>query len=216
KPLPLIEDQGRQVVPTDYFINNELEYLKGGSSSSKYATSTTKTKAAKYDNIEGTEDMVPTLWSLVKVAYNKHVFKEGNFPRLNLCDIEDMLLLLVKKKLFNLDVDDQYDLSVALRMFTRRIVIIHLVEDLLQGVESYQIKLNSTIPETFKSDISNMIPYTTYKNPQGFIYQHNFQRNRLMRSDELYKVYDRTLSFVRMVLHDIASILEMDYFPKRN
>ncbi|GJX46334.1 hypothetical protein Tco_0271524 [Tanacetum coccineum] len=31
KPLPLIEVQGRQVVPADYFINNDLEYLKGGS-----------------------------------------------------------------------------------------------------------------------------------------------------------------------------------------
>ncbi|GKC93517.1 hypothetical protein Tco_1158959, partial [Tanacetum coccineum] len=103
KPLPLIEDQGRQVVPTNYFINNNLEYLKGGSSSSKYVTSTTRTKATKYDNIEGIEDMVPTLWSPVK-------FKEGDFPRLNLCDIKDMLLLLVQKKLSNLDVDDRYDL----------------------------------------------------------------------------------------------------------
>ncbi|GJS68225.1 retrovirus-related pol polyprotein from transposon TNT 1-94 [Tanacetum coccineum] len=60
-----------QVVPADYFFNNDLEYLKGGSSSRKYTTSTTKTKAAKYDNIEGIEDMVPTLWSPVKVAYDK-------------------------------------------------------------------------------------------------------------------------------------------------
>nr|GEZ26748.1 hypothetical protein [Tanacetum cinerariifolium] len=30
KPLPLNEDQGRQVVPTDYFFNNDLEYLKAG------------------------------------------------------------------------------------------------------------------------------------------------------------------------------------------
>nr|GFC56327.1 hypothetical protein [Tanacetum cinerariifolium] len=72
KPLPLIEDQGRQVVPVDYFINNDLKYLKGSSSSRKYMTSTTRTKAAKYENIEGIEDTVPTLWSPVKVAYNKH------------------------------------------------------------------------------------------------------------------------------------------------
>nr|GEU58669.1 ubiquitin hydrolase [Tanacetum cinerariifolium] len=57
KPLPLIEDRGRQVVHVDYFINIDLEYLKGRSSSSKYATSTTRTKAAKYDNIKGIEDM---------------------------------------------------------------------------------------------------------------------------------------------------------------
>ncbi|GJW64311.1 reverse transcriptase domain-containing protein [Tanacetum coccineum] len=62
KTLPLIEDQGCQVVPANYFFNNDLEYLKGGRSSGKYTTSTTKTKAAKYDNIEGIEDMVQTFW----------------------------------------------------------------------------------------------------------------------------------------------------------
>nr|GEU57825.1 hypothetical protein [Tanacetum cinerariifolium] len=61
KPLSLIEDQGRQVVTVNYFINNNLEYLKGGSSSRKYTNSTTKTKAAKYDDIQGIEDMVPSL-----------------------------------------------------------------------------------------------------------------------------------------------------------
>ncbi|GKD91749.1 hypothetical protein Tco_1367256, partial [Tanacetum coccineum] len=73
KPLPLIEDRGRQVFHVDYFVNNDLEYLKYGSSSSKYATSTTRTKAAKYDNIKGIKDRFLTLWSPVKVAYNKHV-----------------------------------------------------------------------------------------------------------------------------------------------
>nr|GFA75797.1 hypothetical protein [Tanacetum cinerariifolium] len=61
KPLPLIEAQVHQAVPTNYFFNNDLEYLKGRSSSRKYMTSTTKTKAAKYDNIEGIEDMLLTL-----------------------------------------------------------------------------------------------------------------------------------------------------------
>ncbi|GJZ88725.1 hypothetical protein Tco_0660507 [Tanacetum coccineum] len=77
KPLSLIMNQGRQVVPIDYFINNDLEYLRGGSSSKKYTTSTTKTKAAKYD-ILGIEDMVPSLWSPVKVAYDRHAVW-GNF-----------------------------------------------------------------------------------------------------------------------------------------
>ncbi|GKC42106.1 hypothetical protein Tco_1059828 [Tanacetum coccineum] len=72
KPLPLIMEQRRQVVPPDFFFNNDLEYLQGGSSSKKYMTSTTKTKAAKYD-IPGIEDMVPSLWSLVKVAYDRYV-----------------------------------------------------------------------------------------------------------------------------------------------
>nr|GFC25835.1 hypothetical protein [Tanacetum cinerariifolium] len=117
-------------------------------------------------------------------------FKEVDFPRLNLCDIEDMLLLLVQKKLSNLDIDDRYDLGVK--------------------------KLNITRPETTRSNISKLTLYTAYKNPQGIIYQDKFQRNRLMHSDELYKFCDGTLSSVRMVHHDIASSLEMDYLPKRH
>nr|GEZ75744.1 hypothetical protein [Tanacetum cinerariifolium] len=107
------------------------------------------TKATKYGNIEGIKDMVPTIWNSVKVAYNKHddnvlyKFKEGNFPRLNLYDIEDMLLLLVQKKLSNLDVDDLYNLGVALQMFTRRIVILHRVKDLQLGVKVIERSLIS-------------------------------------------------------------------------
>ncbi|GJV89616.1 hypothetical protein Tco_1533554 [Tanacetum coccineum] len=158
KPLPLIEDQGLQVVPANYFFNNDLEYLKGRSSSRKYTTSTTKTKAAKYDNIEGIEDMVPSLWSPVKKRLKfeekKQVYKfrEGDFPRLNPRDIEDTLLLLVQKKLSNLERDVIYDLNVALRMFTRRVVILKWVEDLQLGVESYQKKINITKPETFSQN----------------------------------------------------------------
>ncbi|GKA90217.1 hypothetical protein Tco_0812087 [Tanacetum coccineum] len=52
-----------------------------------------------------------------------YTFKECDFKRLHLQDIEDMLLLLVQQKLTNLTIDKRYDLNVALRMFTRRIVI---------------------------------------------------------------------------------------------
>ncbi|GJY54136.1 hypothetical protein Tco_0445800 [Tanacetum coccineum] len=52
KLLPLILNaHGRQVILLDHFINNDLEYLKGGSSSQKYTTSITKTKAADYDEM---------------------------------------------------------------------------------------------------------------------------------------------------------------------
>ncbi|GKC61947.1 hypothetical protein Tco_1089545 [Tanacetum coccineum] len=242
KPLLLIEAQGCQVGHADYFFNNDIKYLKGRSSSRKYTTSTTKTKATKYDKIKGIEDMVPTLWSPVKkrIIVVTHVkvmkwygygyleeiivrkedqtlrkFKEGDFSRLNLRDIEDLMLLLVQKKLSNLEQDVIFDLNVALRMFTRCIVILKRVEDLQLGVESYQKKLNITKPETFRSDISKHTPYTAYKNPQGIIYQDKFKRNRLIRSDELYKFCDGILTYVRRVLHDIANNLRMDYLPKR-
>ncbi|GJT99067.1 retrovirus-related pol polyprotein from transposon TNT 1-94 [Tanacetum coccineum] len=50
KPLPLIPDRrGRQIIPHDFFINNDLESIKGGDLSRRYSTSLTKTKAATYE-----------------------------------------------------------------------------------------------------------------------------------------------------------------------
>ncbi|GJY74641.1 hypothetical protein Tco_0479072 [Tanacetum coccineum] len=74
KPLPLISNtRGRQVIPFDHFINNDLAYLSGGVSSRKYATSVTKTKAADYGNIKWIEDLVPnSIWSEVPVSYDKY------------------------------------------------------------------------------------------------------------------------------------------------
>ncbi|GJS12334.1 hypothetical protein Tco_0369130 [Tanacetum coccineum] len=108
-------------------------------------------------------------------------FKEGDFQRLNLRDIEYMLFLLVQKKIVNLEKDVIFDFNVALRM----------------------------------TGISKRTPYTAYNNPQGIIYVDKFKRNRLMRSDELYKLSDGTLTSLRSILHDIASNLRMNYLPKR-
>ncbi|GJV03471.1 hypothetical protein Tco_1337040 [Tanacetum coccineum] len=116
---------------------------------------------------------------------------------------------------FKEERDVIFDLNVALRMFAKRVIILKRVEDLQLGVESYQKKLNITKSETFRSDISKRTPYTAYSNPQGIIYVDKYKRNRLMRLDELYKFSDRTLTFVRSVLHDISSNLRMDYLPKR-
>ncbi|GJS48417.1 hypothetical protein Tco_0598538 [Tanacetum coccineum] len=64
-----------------------------------------------------------------------HKFKEGDFLNLNLRDIEDMLILLVQKKILNLERDVIFDLNVALRIFTRSIVILKRVKDLQLGVQ---------------------------------------------------------------------------------
>ncbi|GKB87680.1 hypothetical protein Tco_0959952 [Tanacetum coccineum] len=62
-------------------------------------------------------------------------FKEGDFVDLHLNDIEDMLLLAVQHKLFHLNESDIVNFIVALRMFTRSLVIKKHVEDLQLGVE---------------------------------------------------------------------------------
>ncbi|GJU28681.1 hypothetical protein Tco_1167302 [Tanacetum coccineum] len=247
KPLPLITHGKRQRVPFEFFINNDLKYLQGGISTMTYTTSTTKTKAAKYD-LPGIEDMVPNIWSPVKVAYDKYTlwgishwreqrksfyafargmqsrgdvyltkrilavthvlvmrkhgygyleeiivrrannalyrFKEGDFPRLQINDIEDMLILV-------------------------------LVEDLQLGVESYQKKINITKPDTTRPDLIKRHPYTPYKDLQGFIYVEEYKRNRLMRSDELYKFSDGTLTRLLSSVEDITKNIDMEYLPKR-
>nr|GEU39114.1 reverse transcriptase domain-containing protein [Tanacetum cinerariifolium] len=57
-------------------------------------------------------------------------FKEGDFKRLRIQDIEDMFLLLVQEKLTNLTVEERFAFKVSLRMFTRSIVIQWRMEDL--------------------------------------------------------------------------------------
>ncbi|GJS60843.1 hypothetical protein Tco_0655627 [Tanacetum coccineum] len=121
-------------------------------------------------------------------------FKEGDFPRLRIIDIEDMLLLAVQNQLTNLLGDDVFEFAIALRMFTRSLVIRKRVKDLQLGVKSFQKMINVTKPETTKSNIKKRDPYTPYQDPQGFIYVDNNGRNRLMQSDEFYKFSDRTLT----------------------
>ncbi|GKE62890.1 hypothetical protein Tco_1513257 [Tanacetum coccineum] len=126
--------------------------------------------------------------------FGENNVEEGDFLRLPINDIEDILLLVVKNPLTNLSGDDVSDFAIALKMFTRSLVIQKRVEDHQLGVESYQKKINVTKPETTKSGIRNRDPYTAYQDPQGFIYVDNKGRNRLMQSDALYKFSDRTLT----------------------
>ncbi|GJW98704.1 hypothetical protein Tco_0180512 [Tanacetum coccineum] len=209
-------------VPFEYFINNDLKYLQGGVSTMTYTTSTTKSKVAQYD-LPGIEDMVLNIWSPIKVAYDKYALwgishwrehrksfyayargiqsrgdvystkrilavthvKEGDFPRLQINDIEDMLILVKR------------------------------VEDLQLGVESYQKKINVTKPDTTRPDLRKRHPYTPCKDPQGFIYVDDYKRNRLMRSDELYKFSDGTLTRLLSSLEDITKNIDMEYLRKR-
>nr|GEW51765.1 hypothetical protein [Tanacetum cinerariifolium] len=115
-------------------------------------------------------------------------FKEGDFKRLRLQDIEDMLLLLVQRKLSNLTIEERFAFNVSLRMFTRSIVIQRRMEDLQLGFESFQKRLNLTKPDTDK-------------------------KNKLMRIDELHKFNNGTLNDVRNALDDRLKGIRMQYLP---
>ncbi|GKB15279.1 hypothetical protein Tco_0849202 [Tanacetum coccineum] len=106
-------------------------------------------------------------------------FKEGDFHRLRIQDIEDMLLLLVQGKVTNLSIEERIAFNVSLRMFTRRVVIQRRVEDLQLGVESYQKKLNLTKPDTYRSNLRRQDAYTKYSIPSGFIYENKDQEDTI-------------------------------------
>nr|GEY93429.1 hypothetical protein [Tanacetum cinerariifolium] len=154
-------------------------------------------------------------WILVRRDDDKiFEFKEGDFKRLRLQDIEDMLLLLVQGKLSNLTVEECFAFNVSLRMFTRSVVIQQRMEDLQLGVESYQKRLNLTKRDTYRSDLKRREAYTTYSNPRGFIYQNKDKKNRLMRIDELQKFSDGTHNDVRNALDDHLKGIRMQYLPQ--
>ncbi|GJY26861.1 hypothetical protein Tco_0401587 [Tanacetum coccineum] len=242
KPLPLIPNsRGRRVIPFDYFINSDLEYLNASVSSHKYTTSVTKTKATDYghikwiENLESARDVYSkcriiavTKLQIVKWHNYKHLdwitvrryddklykLKEGDLKRLHIQDIEDMLLLLVHGNLTNLTVKECLACNVSLRMFTRSIVILRRVEDLQLGVKSYKKKLNLTKPDTYRSDLKQREAYSAYSNPRGFIYQNKDKKNRLTRIDELYMFSDVTLNDVRTALNDRLKGIQMQYLPQ--
>nr|GEX57914.1 hypothetical protein [Tanacetum cinerariifolium] len=74
EPLPLIpNNRGRRVIPFKHFINNDLEYLRGGASSRKYTTFVTKMKAADFGHIKWIEDLVPrAMWIQEPINYDRH------------------------------------------------------------------------------------------------------------------------------------------------
>nr|GFC13958.1 hypothetical protein [Tanacetum cinerariifolium] len=110
-------------------------------------------------------------------------FKEGDFKRLRLQDIEDMLLLLVQGKLSNLTVEERFTFNVSLRMFTWSIV----------------------------NQRRRREAYTAYSNPRRFIYQNRDKKNRLMWIDKLHKFSDGTLNDVRNALDDRLKGIKMQY-----
>ncbi|GJR80944.1 hypothetical protein Tco_0151729 [Tanacetum coccineum] len=94
-----------------------------------------------------------------------YTFNEGDFLRLRINDIADMLIVIVHNSLTKISGEDVFDFAIALRMFTRSMVIPKRVDYLQLGVKSYQKKINITKPKTIRPDIRKKDPYTPYQDP---------------------------------------------------
>ncbi|GJU22692.1 hypothetical protein Tco_1156034 [Tanacetum coccineum] len=106
-------------------------------------------------------------------------FKEGDFPHLRINAIKDMLLLVVQNRLINLLGDDISDFAIALRMFTRSLIIQMLVKDLQSGQklpEEDHVTKRTTKILNMKRDHTLHI-----KTLKEFFYRQKHGKTRLMR-----------------------------------
>ncbi|GJY47592.1 hypothetical protein Tco_0436655 [Tanacetum coccineum] len=191
----IVQESSRRVIPFDHFINNDLAYLRGGSSSRTYATSVTKTKAADYGHVKWIEDLVPnTMWSPVPVIYDKHA----------LWGISHWGRKRQKFYGFTVNRESAHDKHCHPKACGRSSV---RCRKLPKG-------LNLIRPDTYRSDLKILPTYLAYPNPRGFIYQNKDKKNKLMSIDELHKFSDDTLNDVRTALDDILKRIRMKYLPQ--
>ncbi|GJV72867.1 hypothetical protein Tco_1492862 [Tanacetum coccineum] len=161
KPLPLHDAPGHLTILVNFFFNKDLEYLTNGNVEKKYATLLKKPKVASHKVYS-----LMKILSIIRISVDKefgygylkeivvrranqreYTFKEVDFLRLHLNDIEYMYLLYTQNKLHHLTGDEQTNMVTACRFLIRRTMIKKRVKDVQLGVESYQKRLNITMPQ---------------------------------------------------------------------
>ncbi|GJU37138.1 hypothetical protein Tco_1185492 [Tanacetum coccineum] len=203
KPLPLQGHPCHLTIATDYFFNNDLEFLKSSNPEKTYTTLITKIKAARYE-IVGIEDM--KILGVKSVSVKKlHGYGHLEEIVVKRSDRQQYKF----KKLFHLNDSDIVDFIVALCMFTRSLIIKRRVEDLQVGVESYQKKLNITESQKTFPEIEFKELYTPSHKLPGTVrdeLHHRILDFRLGYNDEMsrrkWTVIDKRRSELMVELID--------------
>ncbi|GJZ81986.1 hypothetical protein Tco_0646980 [Tanacetum coccineum] len=212
KPLPLVMSRNRQKVHVDYFFNNDLKYLQGGISTMIYTTSLTKTRLLNMI-FQALKTWFQTYGFLLKLLminmhYGESYFGENNVKVIRKHGYGYLKEIVVRRADNDLYRFKEGDFS-CLRINDFEDMLLLVVQNRLTNLSGDDVS-DFTIALKMKRDM-----YTPYQDPQGFIYVDNNGRNRLMRSDELYKFSDRTVTRLRTLLDDITKNIQMEYLPKR-
>nr|GEZ70865.1 hypothetical protein [Tanacetum cinerariifolium] len=188
QPLRLIPDnRGRRVIPFAYFINNDLEYLRGGASSRKYTTSVTKTKAVDYGNIKWIEDLfygfIVNWESSLDVYSKRRIIAVTDLKIVEWHSYKHLDWITVRR-----DDDKLYKFKEGDFKRLMRIDELHKFSD-------------GTL-----NDVRNALDDRL----KGI----RDKKNRLMRIDELHKFSDGTLNDVRNALDDRLKGIRVHYLPQ--
>nr|GEV04844.1 integrase, catalytic region, zinc finger, CCHC-type, peptidase aspartic, catalytic [Tanacetum cinerariifolium] len=189
---------GRQVIPFDHFINNDLEYLKGGSLSQKYTTLITKTKATDYDHVQWIEyKVLRSIWSPTQVVNDKHAYW-GTYHRGP--KRQKFYGYATNMKTSN----DVYSRHRIIAVTSLKIIEFfcykHLEEIIVRRQDDRLYKFREG---DFKRLRRQYIEDMLLLPIQGKLTNLNLDES------------DGTLNYVRTALNDIATGIQMEYLPKR-
>ncbi|GJS04181.1 hypothetical protein Tco_0320689 [Tanacetum coccineum] len=130
-----------------------------------------------------------------------------------------MLLLSVQHKLFHLDGNVIVDFIVALRMFTRSLILKRRVEDLQLGVESYQKKLTSPKPlKDLSRDEFKETLHSAFVHQELFMKTWDNYKKGICELMELYSSRMAQLKLFAMRFIYKVHVFRLDYnteMPKR-
>ncbi|GJY05549.1 hypothetical protein Tco_0371489 [Tanacetum coccineum] len=190
-----------------FHLDNDLEYLKTSDPEVTYTTSITKTQAARYE-IKGIEDMVPTLWSTIKHAYDKDA-KKGIKHWGERCK------LWYRSQISKFSKKNIYSTKAILGVKSVSVKKLHgygHLEKIAVKRSDQQLHMACHMNIEFKE------PYTSSYDPPGIVYEDLDKQKRVLRADELYKFSDGTLKSVLDEIHHRVLDFRLDYnleMPKR-
>ncbi|GKC05685.1 hypothetical protein Tco_0997295, partial [Tanacetum coccineum] len=131
---------------------------------------------------------------LRRADFQEHTIAEKDFKNMYPSNFEDLNLLLLQGHLDHLPGSDKRMLSIAVKLWTRNLVIRQRVEDFQLGIKSYQTQLNLTKPRWDATGYEFKPDYTIIESPRAVVFPVNNNERKIMRFNKIYKFSDGTLT----------------------
>nr|GEV29137.1 hypothetical protein [Tanacetum cinerariifolium] len=197
KPLPLGGPLGQVTIQSDFFFNQDLEYLRYGSKGSRHALSILKMKAVYYPDAgleqrfyidrhtsEGDRSIVRTHIRILSVVRIK-VFSMYGY--------DYMKKIVLRHADLNEHVIAKRDFKYLYPSDFKDMYLLNLQEDFQLGIESYQTQLNLTKPRWDATGFEYKHDFTVIDSPRAVKFQDRYKVQMMMRFNEIYKFSDGTL-----------------------